>query len=97
MTNLPPLPKVVVITPNYACANIYARDHGLARRRMRIVSTAAHLLGTKGDVYLYWPPEIPDPEYIVDQVRTDPLITVAPCRSWASDDVTGTSSEAAAS
>jgi hypothetical protein len=97
VTDLPPLPKVVLITPTYACANIYAREHGLARRRMRVVSTSQQLRGTKGDVYLYWPPEIADPEYLVDQVRTDPMITVAPCRSWAPDSETEPSSGSAAS
>lgn len=92
MSDLPPLPKVYVVAPTYAIANAYAKEHGLARRRMHVVCDSESLERVTGTVYLCWPPSRADPDYIVERVLTDPTITVAPCRSW--DEATGTSSEA---
>lgn len=92
MTDLPALPKVRLICPNYAMANAWAREHGVARRRMVVISTPEQLAGTTGRVWMCWPPDHADPGYLRERVLSDPLIEVAPCT-----ELTGCFSEAAPS
>lgn len=79
MTDLPELPRVRLICPNYAMANAWAREHGIARRRLVVISTAEALDATRGVVYLCWPLNMPDPGYLRERALTDPNIEVASC------------------